>query len=73
MGTVKWFNPLKGYGFIRPDGGGQDAFVHISALEKAGYTSLSEGLNPLRTGHHARGQDSGGCSFCIPNLTMSWE
>jgi len=44
MGTVKWFNPLKGYGFIRADGGGQDVFVHISALEKAGYTSLSEGL-----------------------------
>ena len=44
MGTVKWFNPVKGYGFIRPDGGGQDVFVHISALEKAGYTSLSEGI-----------------------------
>ena len=43
MGTVKWFNPTKGYGFIKPDGGGADVFVHISAVEKAGYTNLVEG------------------------------
>ena len=43
MGIVKWFNPIKGYGFIRPDGGGADVFVHISAVEKAGYTDLAEG------------------------------
>jgi cold shock CspA family protein len=42
-GTVKWFNTRKGYGFIRPDGGGRDVFVHILAVEKAGLTSLSEG------------------------------
>ena len=42
-GTVKWFNTRKGYGFIRPEGGGRDVFVHISAVEKAGLTSLSEG------------------------------
>ena len=43
MGTVKWFNATKGYGFIKPDGGGPDVFVHISAVEKAGYTGLAEG------------------------------
>ena len=42
-GTVKWFNAAKGYGFIQPEGGGADAFVHISAVERAGYDSLSEG------------------------------
>jgi cold shock CspA family protein len=42
-GTVKWFNPTKGYGFIQPQGGGKDVFVHISAVEKAGLTGLNEG------------------------------
>jgi CspA family cold shock protein len=42
-GTVKWFNATKGYGFIQPDGGGKDVFVHISAVEKAGLSNLSEG------------------------------
>ncbi len=42
-GTVKWFNPAKGYGFIEPEDGGNDAFVHISAVERAGLTSLREG------------------------------
>lgn len=42
-GTVKWFNPAKGYGFIEPDDGGKDAFVHISAVERAGLSSLNEG------------------------------
>jgi CspA family cold shock protein len=42
-GTVKWFNPTKGYGFIQPQGGGQDVFVHISAVERAGLSSLNEG------------------------------
>jgi cold shock protein len=42
-GTVKWFNPSKGYGFIAPQDGGKDVFVHISAVERAGLTSLNEG------------------------------
>jgi CspA family cold shock protein len=42
-GTIKWFNTQKGYGFIQPDSGGKDVFVHISALERAGLASLNEG------------------------------
>ena len=42
-GTVKWFNPTKGFGFIQPDDGGKDAFVHISAVERAGLSGLDEG------------------------------
>jgi CspA family cold shock protein len=55
-GTVKWFNPTKGFGFITPDEGGADAFVHISAVERAGMSSLGEGqrisydLEPGRNG-----------------------
>ena len=43
MGTVKWFNTQKGYGFIQPDDGQKDVFVHISAVERAGLSSLNEG------------------------------
>jgi CspA family cold shock protein len=43
IGTVKWYNPEKGFGFIQPDNGGKDAFVHISAVERAGMSDLREG------------------------------
>ena len=42
-GSVKWFNPTKGYGFIQPQSGGKDVFVHISAVERAGLSTLNEG------------------------------
>ena len=43
VGTVKWFNAQKGYGFIQPEGGGNDVFVHISAVERAGLRGLNDG------------------------------
>ena len=43
IGTVKWFNPTKGYGFIQPEDGSQDVFVHISAVERSGIGNLQEG------------------------------
>ena len=43
MGTVKWYNAVKGFGFIVRDAGGQDVFVHVSALDRAGITGLNEG------------------------------
>ncbi len=42
-GTVKWFNPTKGYGFVQPADGGKDVFIHISAVERAGLSTLNEG------------------------------
>jgi CspA family cold shock protein len=57
-GTVKWFNPTKGYGFIQPQGGGgKDVFVHISAVERAGLSTLNEGQQveyELQTGRNGK-------------------
>jgi cold shock protein len=58
-GTVKWFNPAKGYGFIQPSGGGgKDVFVHISAVERAGLNSLNEGQTVEYEIESNRGKES---------------
>ena len=57
-GKVKWFNATKGYGFIAPDNGGKDVFVHISAVEKAGYSSLAEGAKVRFDVVQNRGEES---------------
>ena len=59
-GIVKWFNASKGYGFIQPDGGGKDVFVHISAVEKAGFTGLAEGAKISYEVVSDRGKESAG-------------
>jgi cold shock protein len=59
-GTVKWFNSQKGYGFIQPDGGGKDVFVHISAVERAGLSSLNEGQKLSYEIVTDRGKESAG-------------
>jgi cold shock protein len=57
-GTVKWFNVDKGYGFIQPDNGGKDVFVHISAVERAGLSSLNEGARVSFEEKESRGKMS---------------
>ena len=60
IGKVKWFNATKGYGFIQPDSGGKDVFVHISAVEKAGFTGLAEGAKISYEIVSDRGKESAG-------------
>jgi cold shock protein len=57
-GTVKWFNATKGFGFIQPDSGGKDVFVHISAVERAGLSSLNEGAKVSYEEMENRGKSS---------------
>ena len=58
IGTVKWFNAQKGYGFIQPQDGGKDVFVHISAVERAGLGTLSEGQKVKYEIARDRGKDA---------------
>ena len=58
IGTVKWFNGQKGYGFIEPESGGKDVFVHISAVERAGLSSLNEGAKVSYEVTSNRGKES---------------
>ncbi len=57
-GTVKWFNATKGYGFIQPDNGARDVFVHISAVERAGLSTLNEGAKISYEEQERRGKVS---------------
>jgi cold shock protein len=59
-GKVKWFNGQKGYGFIAPDAGGKDVFVHISVVQKAGYDGLAEGAKVTYDVVTDRGKESAG-------------
>ncbi len=59
-GSVKWFNPTKGSGFIQPAGGGKDVFVHISAVERAGLSTLNEGQQVEYEIISDRGKESAG-------------
>ncbi len=59
-GTVKWFNTQKGYGFIAPEGGGKDVFVHITALEKAGIDRLDDGQKVSYELVNQKGRESAG-------------
>ncbi len=59
-GTVKWFNPTKGFGFIQPDTGGTDVFVHASAVERAGLGTLNEGQKVSYEIEHDRGKSAAG-------------
>ena len=65
FGKVKWFNPVKGFGFIQPEKGGNDIFVHISALEEAGLSNLNEGQRVQFTSGTNRGK------VCVVEIALA--
>jgi CspA family cold shock protein len=65
FGKVKWFNPVKGFGFIQPEKGGSDIFVHISALEEAGLNNLNEGQRVKFTSGTNRGK------VCVIEISLA--
>jgi CspA family cold shock protein len=68
LGTVRWFDPVKGYGFIKPERGGRDVFVHVSAIEKAGHTSLLAGSSVSYELLTTRsGRTAAAAAFAYPN------
>lgn len=60
IGTVKWFNPTKGFGFIQPENGSKDVFVHVSAVERAGLSTLNEGQRVSYNVVSERGKQAAG-------------
>ena len=72
-GTVKWFNPAKGYGFIKPEDGTKDVFVHISAVERAGLESLAEGQKVSFEVTTERGKMIGGPLHKVMALIDDWQ
>ena len=73
-GTVKWFNATKGYGFIQPDAGGRDVFLHISAVERAGLAAPADGQKKglcLTTCSRARLEFARAAMFAVPGVSQT--